>query len=149
MNIKYDKSMFEYKRNISWKSRFVILFIITIFVAGVALLVDFYRDKKAKLIDPNESQYYAVFLTNDQVYFGKMLINNKFEMVLSEVYYVSVNGQSTTEQLGQTQFQLVKLGNEIHGPTDKMFINKDQILFYEQLRNDSTVVKTINDQSSI
>lgn len=143
MNIKYDKSMFEYKRSLSWKSRFVILFAITVFIIIVALAVDFYREKKVNLIDPNESDYYAVFLSNDQVYFGKIVLNDKEEMVLSNVYYVSLNGGSGVNEITQSQFQIVKLGNEIHGPTDKMFINKDQILFYEQLRNDSSVVETI------
>ena len=134
MNIKYDKSMFEYKKSLSWKSRFLILFSLTVFVVLVAFVVDFYRDKKVKLIDPNQSDYYAVFLTNDQVYFGKILLNNKDQMVLSNVYYVSVNGGSSTEGLGQSQFQLIKLGNEIHGPTDRMFINKNQILIVMNLK---------------
>ena len=39
--------------------------------------------------------------------------------------------------------QLIKLGSEIHGPDDEMIINKDQVLFFENLKTDSTVAKSI------
>lgn len=144
MSIKYDKNIFEYKQGLSWKSRLIILAMITVVIAIVALSVNFYRESQALKVDPNGSDYYAFFLTNDQVYFGKLLSNNKEEVVISKVYYISVNGDNTVDQLGQPQFQLIKLGNELHGPTDKMYINRDQILFYEQLRKDSRVVQSIS-----
>jgi hypothetical protein len=46
----------------------------------------------------------------------------------------------------QSQIQLVKLGSEIHGPTSDMKINRDQILFIENLKPDSQVLKAILDQ---
>lgn len=95
----------------------------------------------------NGSEYSAVFLTNGQVYFGKMIDNNKNEIVLNNVYYLQANagdasGQGTAA-LGQTTFNLVKLGNELHGPTDELFVNKTQVMFYEYLREDSKVVESI------
>ena len=38
---------------------------------------------------------------------------------------------------------LVKLGDELHGPADKMEINRDQILFIEDLKPNSQVVMAI------
>jgi hypothetical protein len=38
---------------------------------------------------------------------------------------------------------LVKLGAELHGPTDEMRINRDHILFIEDLKDDSQVVQGI------
>lgn len=94
--------------------------------------------------------YSAVFLNNGQVYFGKMVSNTKNEIVLNEVFYLQVSDTATgAEQLepsvaqNQTRFNLVKLGTEMHGPTDQMFINKDHIIFYEYLREDSAVVESI------
>lgn len=145
MNIKYDKNIFEYKQGLSWKSRLIILAMITVVIATVALAVNLYREKYLSIYnDPNGSEYYAFFLNNDQVYFGKLLSNNKEEVVISKVYYVSSNENTTTDQSGQPQFQLIKLGNELHGPTDKMYINRNQVLFYEQLRKDSKIVESIS-----
>jgi hypothetical protein len=38
---------------------------------------------------------------------------------------------------------LIKLGGELHGPTDTMQINRDQILLIEDLRTDSNLVAAI------
>jgi len=43
----------------------------------------------------------------------------------------------------QGELSLVKLGNELHGPTDAMHINRDQILFIEDLKDDSNVFQAI------
>lgn len=80
--------------------------------------------------------YQAVFLTNDQIYFGHLKNIDSNYLILSDVYYVKIDESGAG--------QLVKLGAiEPHGPKDKMIINKDQILFWENIRFDSTVVKTI------
>jgi hypothetical protein len=93
----------------------------------------------------SNSAYQAVFLANDQVYFGKLSNANSQYPVLRDVYYLQV---TQTLQPGQqanpgTNINLVKLGNELHGPEDAMIINRDQILFYENLKLDSQVVNAI------
>ena len=95
----------------------------------------------------NRNLYYAVFLNNGQVYFGNMKNNTEGELVLTNVYYLQLekNDLSTQAQLSGSMFSLIKMGNEIHGPTNEMFINKQNVLFYEKLRDDSKVVKSILD----
>lgn len=39
--------------------------------------------------------------------------------------------------------QLIKLGDEIHGPEDEMILSKDQVLFYENLKTDGKVAQSI------
>ena len=108
-----------------------------------------------------KAKYQAVFMTNGQVYFGKLdgLDSNYTE--LTDVYYLQVQqsvqpstgtAQPSTQNQAQTgtnandpQVSLTKLGNELHGPTDKMHISKDQVLFWENLKDDSTVVKAIKE----
>jgi len=91
--------------------------------------------------------YSAVFLTNGQVYFGKMTKNSDSEIVLNNVYYIQLSDGMTKEEaaaaINQTRFNLIKLGNELHGPTDELFINRSQVVFYEYLRDDSKVVESI------
>jgi len=98
----------------------------------------------------DKGEYSAVFLTNGQVYFGKMVRNDGSEIVLNNVYYLQANTGGASEQgttaLGQNTFNLVKLGNELHGPTDELFVNKAQVMFFEYLRDDSKVVESIQKQ---
>jgi hypothetical protein len=87
----------------------------------------------------------AVFLSNNQVYFGHFW-NVPFAstITLRDVYYLQV-AQANQQLSGQDQasLKLVKLGSEIHGPTNEMVIPMSQILFWETLRSDSAIVKTI------
>jgi hypothetical protein len=39
--------------------------------------------------------------------------------------------------------ELIKLGNEVHGPEDKMVISHNQVLFYENLKSDGRVTQLI------
>lgn len=90
---------------------------------------------KNEFIDP--STYQAIFLTNNQTYFGHLKNVSGDYLVLSDVYYVKISEE-------ENKSILVKLGAiEPHGPTGSMTINKDQVLFWENLRPDSQVIKTI------
>jgi hypothetical protein len=86
--------------------------------------------------------YKAVFLSNGQVYFGKLTWGFGSYATMTDIYYLrpgATNGgvEQLTTQGGN--LDLVKLGNEIHGPTDKMSIRKNNIVFYETLTQDGRV----------
>jgi len=86
----------------------------------------------------------AVFLENNQVYFGKLSYIPFWPTArLTDVYYLQVN-QLQPEQ-PNSNISLIKLGNEIHGPKDAMTIPVFKILFWEDLRSDSQVVKLITE----
>ena len=96
------------------------------------------------------SKYQAVFLSNGQVYFGKVTDANNQTLVLENIYYLrSANNLQISEAKDSSKtpetdnFSLVKLGNELHGPEDKMSINLSQVLFVEDLKYDSKVVEAI------
>ncbi|MBU6389696.1 hypothetical protein KGQ71_04250 [Patescibacteria group bacterium] len=102
----------------------------------------------------NISDYSAVFLTNGQVYFGKIYSDSNDQTLdLKDIYYLQVNQQvqpdqknsSSSSSSQQPNIQLVQLGNELHGPDNRMLINRAQIVFTESLKNDSKVVKAISD----
>lgn len=93
-------------------------------------------------------QYQAVFLTNDQVYFGNITNANNGRMVLENVYYLQVNQQIQPEQGSaqndqQPEVSLAKLGNELHAPEDRMFISSDKVVFWENLKPDGQVAQAI------
>lgn len=101
-------------------------------------------DNESRYIDKKKFQ--AVFLNGGQVYFGKVRsLNTKF-ITIDNIYYLRVNGQQTTGSQSSNANQdvsLAKLGCELHGPTDSMVINKDQVLFWENLKDDGQVAKAI------
>ncbi|MEK7614857.1 MAG: hypothetical protein AAB431_00540 [Patescibacteria group bacterium] len=87
-----------------------------------------------------EGEYHAVFLDNGQVYFGKLKTGGGDFFQLTDVFYL----QAGTGQLDQgTNLSLTKLGNEAHGPQDKMEINKEHVLFYEAMKSESKVAQAI------
>jgi hypothetical protein len=138
-------------RNQSPKNKFKI---IAIAIAGLILLgalvlggLFLYRSSTGAAID--SSKYQAVFFTNGQVYFGKLQSVNSSYMKLTDIFYLqtqtddtSKNPQATTDKQS-SDVQLVKLGNEVHGPVDEMIISKDQVLFFENLKKDGKVSDSI------
>jgi hypothetical protein len=95
-----------------------------------------------------KDRYQAVFLTNGQVYFGKINKMDANNIVLKDIYYLQqaadVQKQEDKETAAQNQLTLAKLGKELHGPEDVMYIERSQVLFWENLTNESEVVKTID-----
>lgn len=126
-------------------SLIIVSIAVTAFV-GFAVLQAVDGDNTVK-----EDQYQAVFLTDGQIYFGKFddSSDSNYAM-LSDIYYLQVEqqvqpvqGDETAQQ--QARISLAKLGNELHGPEDEMFINRDQILFWENLKDDGQVVTAITE----
>ncbi len=107
-------------------------------VVAIGLLVAWHFGFIGSFVKKN--QYQAVFLTNGQVYYGKLHGDNGTYVRLSDVYYLK--GESSATASPTTQ-QLVKLGTEIHGPDAEMMIRNNQVLFFENLRADSSIVKAI------
>ena len=125
--------------------------VLAIVVLAVLLLVFgfSFRDKLGNIFNRNQanlSGYQAVFLSNGQVYFGKLSETGDQYAVLKNIFYLQANNQlqaAANPDSSQSQLSLVKLGNELHGPDDQMNINRDQILFFENLKADSRVAKAI------
>ena len=98
-----------------------------------------------------KSQYQAVFLTNGQVYFGKLQNTSGQYLRLTDVYYLqastdlqATDGEEKTEEdKAKTTQQLIRLGNEIHGPEGEMIVSREQVLFFENIKSDGTVGKAI------
>ncbi len=91
-------------------------------------------------------QYQAVFLNGGQVYFGKIFHFSNDVIGLKDIFYLRVNQQvqpGQAEQQNANNISLAKLGSELHGPEDAMYINIDEVQFWENLKDDGQVVKAI------
>jgi hypothetical protein len=101
-----------------------------LFRAGITTL---FAPSAAEVID--RDLYQAVFLTNGSTYFGKLQQQGDDWFVLNDVFYLSVSEGSSP--------QLIKRGSEPQGPREPMIIPQAQVLFIENLRDDSEIVAAI------
>lgn len=130
------------------------MIVIIIIVAAVvwAAYYFMFAGKGASSNVVDSSKYQAVFLTNGQVYFGKVSGERNDYVSLASVYYMVLkkplqdqNKDDQNQEPAKPEYTLVKLGKEMHGPTS-MSISRDQILFIENLSDDSKVVGAIKSE---
>ncbi len=100
----------------------------------------------------DKTVFQAVFLKSGQVYFGKITNLSDTQLTLEHIYYLktgnadsakSVTTSSPAAAGPNSDVSLVKLGNEIHGPQDVMYIERKEVTFWENLKSDSQVSKAI------
>lgn len=95
------------------------------------------------------TEYQAVFLNNGQAYFGKLDTKQQGQyLILRDIYYFQQLRPLQGEGKENPDLSLMKLGNELHGPTDMMQINRDHVLFVEDMKDDARVVQAIKSYKS-
>jgi len=124
------------------------IWIILIALAIVVALGSGYFIKK-KFFTNQTQKRQAVFLTNGQVYFG-YISNSEDQIVqLKDIYYLKTKTDLQSTAVDESKkVSLIKLGSELHGPEDVMYINRDQILFFEDMKDSSKIIDAINKFSS-
>lgn len=138
-------------RGMSNTSLIAIVVVIIVVVGGLALFRDKIfgsSSKSASSSTAKFSGYQSVFLTNGQVYFGKVSEAESEWVTVKDIYYLQVvqapiQGSKEQQTQAQPQISLVKLGNELHGPLDEMKISQKQILFIEDMKDSSQVMQAI------
>lgn len=121
------------KRKISWP-------IIIIIVVALVLVMFFGYNKFS--IANKESARKAVFLSNGQVYFGYLESEDRDYLVLRDIYYLR-----SVESANEGKISLVKLGSEVYGPEDWMTINREHVLYLEDMRTNSKIAEAIKNNS--
>lgn len=129
---------------------FIVLLIVVL--AGSAVAAYFgYKHYHRGSIASTSTQRQAVFLTNGQVYFGYVSDPANQIVTLKNIYYLKTVDAGSSEDTnvvdatGNNKVILVKFGNEVHGPDDLMRINRDQVLFYEDMKSDSKINQMIKE----
>jgi hypothetical protein len=123
----------------------ILLFSVTVLIISIALYAFFVKpsnNSETRYLDTSKLQ--AVFLNGGQVYFGRIgAVNSKY-LTMSDIYYLRVNQQVQPGQTPQANdISLVKLGCELHGPQDQMVVSQDQVIFWENLKDDGQVAKAV------
>lgn len=118
---------------------FLIVLILVIFLVGIGLLM-ITRNRAPKV---DSTKYQAVFLEGNTQFYGHLNgIDTQFPE-LTDVYYIESKPASDN---ASQELTLVKFGmhpNEVIGPEDTVYLNRDKILYWENLKADSRVVKGI------
>ncbi|MBI4714249.1 hypothetical protein HY771_03650 [Candidatus Uhrbacteria bacterium] len=121
------------------------LWIIIVLVLIVVGAIWWYKTPRLQDSMTLSGFYQSVFLDNGQVYFGKLKKPSDDFYELTDVFYLQTGSVGLDQA---SNLSLAKLGGEAHGPEDKMQINKSHILFIEDMKSDSKVVKAIQDYKS-
>ena len=114
------------------KDKFIKIALIVAIILLTILVYISFINKAGSIKNP----YYAVYLQTGDMYFGKL---SRFpKLSLTDVWFLQRNIQD--EQGG---FELIKFSNAMFGPTDKMEINRENVVWISKLRDDSQVVNYI------
>jgi len=150
------------RKHIDWATRsvrielFIVLLGSALILAALSLFLGFNNNTstntEAKLVNTNK--YQAVFLNGGitsgavlySTYFGHVTRMNDKVVVLSDVYYLTTATDQTAQNAPAASPQLTKLGcQQLHSPEDRMVINRSQMAFWENLKDDGKVVTAIKE----
>ena len=117
----------------------LLFFSLVVLAVSIILAISFKgAPTEARIVDTEN--YQVVALADGQAYFGKITTLTDKYVALTDVYYLNSQeaGSATSNNV-----QLIKRGCEVHSPQNSMVIYRDQINFWENLRNDGRVAKAI------
>ena len=96
---------------------------------------------------PSATAWSAVFLGDNEVFFGHLKNINGSQLELTNVYYLQKTTSSSNPNQTQNQASQLSLaglvGNQIQCPTDDLVVNRNAVLYYQQLQPSSYVVSKL------
>lgn len=94
----------------------------------------------------NPARYQAVFLTNNEVYFGRLRVPAGRFAYMTRVYRLT--SQVTRNRSQPLRRTLVRLVTDVQSPEDELIINKAQILYVENLNPNGTGAKLLRQSNA-
>ena len=115
----------------------VVILVALLLVAGLAKLGPFSSSTS------KQSAWTAVFLTDNEVFFGHITVNDNEHMVLQNVYYLQkpASGQAASNTPASINSLVT---NQLQCPTDEINIKASNILYWETLQSSSYVVSRLS-----
>ncbi len=137
----------------SWSGKMVTMTYFCVGLAVILIAAQFWLyGLRFQRLFPNDV-WQAVTLTNGQTYFGKLEKYGPHTLVLFEVYYLQAKSDEATSDTADTTadettnndsgLKLIKLTDDFHRPNNYLIINRDQVLFWQHLANESPIVEAI------
>lgn len=139
-------------KQFGWQKVLAVSAIIAIVAAALFGFWYVNNKKSTTLVGVDSSRYQAMFLNNGQVYFGKLSQADENTVRLQDIYYLHITQQVQPESAQPAEAsteppQLIKLGEELHKPDDEMFIDRSQVSFWENIKDDGKVAEAIREYS--
>ena len=122
-----------------YKKQGALLITVLIIIIGAVIAAAFLLPKGERV---NSSGYQVVYMTSGQAYFGK-LKNTSGSYLVLDTPYTAQDVKPEGEEKVQTSTTLVKVIQQQYGPTESMSLKSDQVLFWQNLRDDSKVTEAI------
>jgi hypothetical protein len=123
---------------------------IFVLLLAIVLLISFIFFRNYWLERQRQKYVQAVFLTSGQVFFGHLQSWANGQYLLTEVHYVQVDQTQQSDKntnTSQAPVTLVQLGGEAYGPQNQMYINRDEVLYVEDLKDSSQVVQIMRENA--
>lgn len=137
------------KRSIATPSAASKVLVVLLIVVGTGLIMSLGASafgafgSPAEQLRIDEDTYQAVHLSDGRVLFGQLDVIDRHNLSLNNVYYV----EDTSEDLKVNEATLVKHETKPYGPEGSVVINRDQVLFWENLKDTGLVTETIMNNS--
>jgi len=107
-----------------------VLLLIVIVLAAVLVGIVYWQKVGFK------KSYWAVYLDTGDLYFGQLSFFPKFSLKDAYLLQKNVNDQ-------QNPYSVSKFSNAFWGPEDRIYLNKDNVIWKAKLKDDSQVVNFI------
>lgn len=117
------------------KINFILLISVIILIVGIGGVLLWQQIVQTK-------PYYAVYLSTGELYFG--MIDYFPQLALKNPYLLQRNENNT-----QTPYSIQKFSDAFWGPTEKMLLNKKNIIWKVKLKNDSQVLNYIKNPTAL
>lgn len=100
---------------------------------------------------PDKSLYQVVLLDNSQAFYGQLHNVWSDYPFLTDVYYLQpkVKVDEFGNRVSEGKFTVIKRGNETHKPIDRMYFNKDHVIYWENVGEDSLVTQGIKAEKEV
>lgn len=124
----------------STSSKVLVLLLIAV---SVAFIISLGARTFGAIVSPDNAKvdkesFQAIRLTDGSVFYGSITNIGQDFIVLSDVYYESADSAHDGSQVSLTQH-----GTEPYGPSNTIHINRNQVVFWENLKRDGAVTETI------
>lgn len=120
---------------------------IVVLALVVVVMVGAWKQLRSSDYQPDANLYQVVLLNNDQVFYGKLHNAQSAFPYLTDVYYLNpqrADFDKYGQQIGGNKFTVVKRGyDEMHQPTDGIYLESKNILYWENVGLDSLIARGI------
>jgi len=119
------------------KFKIVFLFVLILAIA----VLGYFLGKNTQSAEKAQANYQAVQLISGEVYFGHLSFFPKVK--LTNVHFLQQVPAPEEQEDQEPQTQLVSLNSLYFKPVNVMYLQKDQILWWTDLAQDSQIIQLI------